>query len=446
MISLTEEQVLQLAPDTASAKAGSQLAVNSKWTKKSSHELALWGYCQGSGKDPYLTMVDTTNIAFKCTCPSRKFPCKHGIGLLLLYARDKNGFAPEQMIDKVEEWIGKRNEKEQKKEEKAEKETNTPKTEKELASAQEATNKRAEARERKVKDGVEELRSWIRDHVRTGMMNLPASAGQFQLNMAARLVDAQAGGLAAMVRSLGEINLFQDGWQMEVLQQLSRIYLFTECFRQEEKLDPEFAREIRTIIGWNVGKEEVLATTAISDKWLVLSRRTEQIQEMTSEQIWLYGLTQHRYAVILNFYFGGQLPQHLYAPGIVVEADMCYYPAVLPMRVLVKEQRATHNFLEPPARSCFSEVLGELTNAMAKMPLLYRVPFMAEPVTLLLNGKSWSLKDKDNQIISLVNTDEECWKVLSWSGGKTFSAFVVYETGNWRMDAVWQGEQFVSLT
>jgi len=30
--------------------------------------------------------------AFKCSCPSRKFPCKHGLGLLLLYASDQAAF------------------------------------------------------------------------------------------------------------------------------------------------------------------------------------------------------------------------------------------------------------------------------------------------------------------------------------------------------------------
>eukprot|EP01041_Mallomonas_annulata_P034795 gene34795-57629_t len=70
---LTQDQIIQLAPDPASAKAGMQLANGAKWVLKAAHEKALWGDCQGSGKVPYRTAIDLTNIAFKCSCPSRKF-------------------------------------------------------------------------------------------------------------------------------------------------------------------------------------------------------------------------------------------------------------------------------------------------------------------------------------------------------------------------------------
>lgn len=85
-LNLTEEQIIQLAPDAASVKAGKGLAVPGKWVLLACSERAVWGHCQGSGKNPYQTAIDLNDIAFKCSCPSRKFPCKHGLGLLLLFA------------------------------------------------------------------------------------------------------------------------------------------------------------------------------------------------------------------------------------------------------------------------------------------------------------------------------------------------------------------------
>jgi len=92
---LTAEQITNLAPDATSVKAGRALATNSKWLSRCVHEKALWGDCQGSGKTPYRTIVDLGNIAFKCSCPSRKFPCKHGLGLLFLYADNPSVFSVE---------------------------------------------------------------------------------------------------------------------------------------------------------------------------------------------------------------------------------------------------------------------------------------------------------------------------------------------------------------
>ncbi|MRT44910.1 SWIM zinc finger family protein, partial [Xylella fastidiosa subsp. multiplex] len=84
------DQVLALAPDAASRKAGSKLGAAGPWSEAgSSDEGAVWGLCKGSGSKPYQTVVDLADAAgpaYKCSCPSRKFPCKHALGLLLLWA------------------------------------------------------------------------------------------------------------------------------------------------------------------------------------------------------------------------------------------------------------------------------------------------------------------------------------------------------------------------
>ena len=71
----TQEQILALAPDASSAKNGVALATSRKWSSLGCNEKAVWGDFQGSGKEPYKTQIDLTEPAFKCTCPSRKFPC-----------------------------------------------------------------------------------------------------------------------------------------------------------------------------------------------------------------------------------------------------------------------------------------------------------------------------------------------------------------------------------
>src|SRR5215475_1819758 len=65
----TAEQILALAPDAASAKAGQGLAAARKWLKLGADEQPAWGLCQGSGKDPYQTQIDLTEPAFRCACP-----------------------------------------------------------------------------------------------------------------------------------------------------------------------------------------------------------------------------------------------------------------------------------------------------------------------------------------------------------------------------------------
>ncbi|MET9069159.1 SWIM zinc finger family protein, partial [Streptosporangium sandarakinum] len=80
------DQVLALAPDASSQKAAQGVSSPGKWSGAGATAGALWGECRGSGSKPYLACVDLSEPAYRCSCPSRKFPCKHALGLLLLWS------------------------------------------------------------------------------------------------------------------------------------------------------------------------------------------------------------------------------------------------------------------------------------------------------------------------------------------------------------------------
>src|SRR6185312_11440125 len=98
-----------MAPDAGAAKAGRDLATGRKWRSIARRgDVAVWGECQGSGASPYQTQVDLHGPAFRCSCPSRKFPCKHGLGLLLLLSADPAAFTDAQPPEWVAAWLASR--------------------------------------------------------------------------------------------------------------------------------------------------------------------------------------------------------------------------------------------------------------------------------------------------------------------------------------------------
>src|ERR1700750_2040032 len=88
------ERVLALAPDALSQRTALSLASGHAWpaTGAAAGADAGWGECRGSASAPYLTVIDLSGPAYRCSCPSRKFPCKHALALLLLWA---DGTVPE---------------------------------------------------------------------------------------------------------------------------------------------------------------------------------------------------------------------------------------------------------------------------------------------------------------------------------------------------------------
>lgn len=98
---LTSDGVTALAPDAKVAAAGRKLGVPESWESPGRSADALWGKCRGSAV--YQVRVDLSDLAVKCSRPSRKHPCKHGIGLLFFAIETPFPEAPAP--DWVTDWL-----------------------------------------------------------------------------------------------------------------------------------------------------------------------------------------------------------------------------------------------------------------------------------------------------------------------------------------------------
>ena len=413
---ITEQQVLQLSPDAASTKAGKKLATPAKWVERAIHPKAIWGACKGSGKNPYTTMVDTVNMAFKCSCPSRKFPCKHSLGLLFFYAQSPDDFQQaEELAEQVATWISKR-------ENRAQAKVDKPKKPVDEKARQKRIAKRAE----KVEAGVAELNLWLKDLVRTGMMNVPQQAYQFTQKISARMIDAQAQGLANRVKALSQINFYQEGWQEELLKAVATTYLLTTAYQHQAQQSADWQQELKTQVGWTTTKEEVQQSALLSDNWLVLSSSVEPIEQLRMEKIWLYGQQQQTFGLLMNFYAKQQIVKEVYLVGSVIKASLHYYPGVHSQRVWIKEQNGTSTFFQPKGISTIDQLYDAVANSLSINPFRTSLPFLLENAQLKYVDEQWYLQDQEDYQIPIQNTSDQAWQMMAASLGKPITAFVNY--------------------
>src|SRR5688572_26090022 len=148
-MNLTPDQVLALAPDSASAAAGRKLATLRHWRTPGRSDVAIWGECQGSAL--YQVAIDLTGPAWKCSCPSRKIPCKHALGLMLLAASAPGELPAGEPPAWVAEWLGARARTSARRESKQTAPPPDP----------EAQAKRAAQRFERVREGVDGLDLWM---------------------------------------------------------------------------------------------------------------------------------------------------------------------------------------------------------------------------------------------------------------------------------------------
>lgn len=434
-MNISEEQILTLAPDDASRKAGRELAVPNKWVSKGFSDVAVWGACQGSGAKPYQTQVDLVNLAFKCSCPSRKFPCKHGLGLLLLKARNPGQFSKEEMPDWVNEWLNRRTEKEEKKTEKKDKPVD------EAAQA-----KRQQARLQKVNDGTEELLLWIKDIFRNGLLTVPEKQNTLFENIGRRMIDAQAPGLASLVKNLGNINYFAEGWQSEFLEKILRLYLLLKGFQHISAQDPILQEDLRSLIGFTQNQEELKTKEGIPDHWFVLAKQTSEEEQLIVERNWLYGLDSKQYALVLQFYTRNQVPALTLAAGSYYEATLVFFNATIPLRAIVKDNKTSSTKTKPEGLKNWRSAVEQQTSQNSLFPFLERFPIIIDSLKPVWIDKQWWLEDSENKIMPVSKDYPGIWKLLSLSGGAYNTLSVLADTNTYIPLGIWAENEYKILS
>ena len=421
---LNVEQVAGLASDDASLKAGRSLASERRWSGLGRSEHALWGFCQGSGSKPYQTQVDLSGPAFRCSCPSRKFPCKHALGLLLLVAGSPAAAPDAEPPDWVTEWLASREQRDERAQARAEK--------KEAPPNPEAQARRQAKREERVEAGLEELERWLHDLARQGLAQAPRRPYGFWDEAAARLVDAQASALAGRLQALGGLAAAGgDRWADALLEDLGLVQLLVSAYRRLDALPEDLRAEVRTLVGWTVSQEEVLGSELVRDRWAVLGRRVEEQERLRVQRVWLRGLDSGREALVLSFAAAAQPLDAGLATGTMVDASLAFYPGALPLRALVAEQHAAPEPLEQLPGGSVSAALAARANVLARQPWLWRLPVCLTGVVPVREDGGWLAAEPGGEALPLACDELDGWRLAALAGGRPVALF-----GEWRREHV----------
>ncbi len=431
-MTLTADQILALAPDASSAKAGSQLAQPGKWGNLGSADGVLWGECQGSGKDPYRTQIDTSEPAFKCSCPSRKFPCKHGLGLYLLQASHASLFGAGAQPQWVRDWLDSRQQRAAKKEEKAVRAAELAAREltpEEVEAAAAQARKREEKRDTKVARGLDELQTWLQDLAREGWDGVRQRGPGAWDAIAARMVDAQAPGLAQRLRRAGAL-AFQSslaGRDAQLGRELASLYLLTGAYRRIDTLPAPLQADVRIQAGWTVSRDEVLAQPGVADCWQVLAQSHTVEERGRNRATWLRGMASGRWALLQHFAVNGQGYEQALTAGTQFHGTLHFYPGAWPQRALLSAQQDWQAITALPPLPALDRVLDDYAGALAVNPFLERFPMALEGVTPQYDGARCVLRCLDGRVLPLPPTFGDPWRLLALSGGHPVTVAGVWD-------------------
>jgi hypothetical protein len=261
----------------------------------------LFGECMGSGKDNYRPSADFADPAkpvFRCTCPSRQFPCKHSLALLYAYAKGAKFVEKEAPAD-ISEKRAKVQQRSEKKKEEAEKprQVNTSALKKKIQTQLE---------------GITLLESLLNDLVRSGLGTLNAKSARQLEERAKQLGNAFLPGAQSalhaltglfyrsQIRSEDELKATErERIYSAALDQLNRLHSLCKQGRkylaarlEDPELKPETQTDIAAWLGhaWQLRelKDEGLVQTSVELMQLAFNSHNDWTRkEFVETGVWL---------------------------------------------------------------------------------------------------------------------------------------------------------------
>ena len=190
--------------------------------------------------------------------------------------------------------------------------------------------------------------------MRNGLAGLETQSAAVWEEMAKRLVDANAAGLASRVRRLGEIPGSSRDWPRRLLAELGRLKLVAHAYGRLEKLDPPLQSDLRQTIGWTVGQDELQSQAErVRDDWLIYGQWIDDEDRVQAQHSWMVGRQTGRTALVLQFAPGAAPFAEQIVAGTVQSGTLAFFPGAARQRAKFLQRHRQRRAASPadcPAR------------------------------------------------------------------------------------------------
>jgi hypothetical protein len=304
--------------------------------------------------------------------------------------------------------------------------------------------RRAAQREERVTTGLAELERWLADQIGQGLASARRDAPIQWQELARRLVDAQAPGVAGLVSRLPRV-LADEHWPSRLLGEYGLLNLLAVGHRRAGELPGPLRDTVRSRVGFPISRDDVLAGEWVRDGWDVLGRRDDEQDHLVSRRVWLRGRRTGRFALVLFFAPPGQALDASLVTGTAVDADLAFYPGSSPLRALVA---ARHGPLPsaPPQGTTVTGALSEVADALAGDPWTDSWPVILTAAVPARTAGLWLLTDPAAQgpggVPGMVvhPVVGHPWRLLAVSGGRPVTVAGEWTPRGLRPCTVWDEE------
>ena len=334
-IDLTTEQIVGLAPDKYHIRTSRTLAVPEKWKQLGRTGNTIWGIVPIQAKPSLFVWANLEQLALTCSCKSRKHPCSHLLGLLLLFVETSGSFVESEIPGAYQSIVKVYNQKRKPGGKAAKK--GTPKAKPTAEALKRDEMRRGKRRKQNISAGLLELELWLHDMIEGGLAAVQDYPKKYWTNMADRLVDYQVGEIAHHIRAMSFLPGKAINWHDTLLQKVSWLHLLIQGFKRFDDLSLEMQSDLRVAVGWMPRIDEAVAMgqdqewDKVEDSWIVVGKQMALRGKQTIQRTWLWGEHSNRAALLLDVVQHRPILSPIHIVGTTMDATLHFAPSTMPL-------------------------------------------------------------------------------------------------------------------
>ena len=287
-----------------------------------------------------------------------------------------------------------------------------------------AAARRADRRAARITGGAQELDRRLRDLLRGGLAAADGPEYGLWEETAARMVDAQAPGLAHRVRELGSVAGSGTGWPARLLEGCALLHLLDSAWLGLDRLPGPLAATVRSRVGLTTSAEG----PPVRDDWLVLAQYDTPDGRIVTRRIWLHGRESGRIVLLLSYGAPGHAPAQALPVGTVIDAEVTRYPGGGRLRAELGERFGEPAAATaPPPGGTTADALTAYGHALREDPWLDAWPVTLCDVIPAPSGDGWQLVGAADgsalPVAPAALSRPGLWKLVALSGGSPLTVF-----------------------
>ena len=356
-------------------------------------------------------------------------------------------------------------------------------------------------REATIAGVIDELKLWIKDSLRNGLMQVLPHRADDIARLKKRMVDAKAPKLSQRLQNALQCDDSTEEGRFAYLSQLLRLYLLCSAFAQREQLSVAWQGELSHLVGVTPTPEEVIAA----------NREVLAGKEPAEELLWVvndivypaargkyhkhicYSFTRHDFVFYLTFVPNKlkkaaerdsaaalELQELILPSGIIFQAQVYLYPGLTEVpRVLFKELQVLEGYLHPTTAegtvmkdiyeqhlydvkqlkptlqgcSSLQDASVEMTRFFSANPFAVFYPVVISQVNFAhpqaARSGPWYLCDREGKARALTGPQELLQRQVlaceQHTYGHEFTAVVLMNKQHMILSAISYGDSFISL-